>query len=96
MVSSQLSVRREIFRDHLRSDPDSLIRKSYHSCVSLSGMTITARATGSVPPLYVVGFDGGGLSLSAELRESKSDADAPETMLSIRNLRLVCRKGHHP
>jgi len=42
-----------------------------------------------VLPLYVVGFDGGGLSPAAELRESKSDADAPEAMLSVRNLRLV-------
>ena len=96
MVSSQLSVRREIFRDHLRSDLDSLVRKSCYSCVSPSGMAITARATGSVPPLYVVGFDGGNLSPSAELRESKSDADAPEAMLSVRNLRLGSRKGHHP
>jgi len=44
-------------------------------------------------PLYVVGFDGGGLSPSAELRESKSDADAPEAMLSVRNLRLVQPEG---
>jgi hypothetical protein len=75
VVSSQLSDRCEIFKHHLRSDLRSLIRKSYHSCVSPSGMAITARATGSVPPSYVVGSDGDGLSPSAELRESKSDAE---------------------
>src|SRR5882672_979986 len=84
VVSSQLLGRCEIFKQHLRSNLRSLIRKSYHSCVSPSGMAITARATGSVPPLYVVNFDGGGLSPSAELRENKSDADAPEAMLSVR------------
>jgi hypothetical protein len=52
-------------------------------------MAITARATGSVLLLYVIVLMVVGLSPSAELQESKSDADAPEAMLSVRNLRLV-------
>jgi hypothetical protein len=51
---------------------------------------------GSVPPLYVVGSDRGGLPPSAELREGKSDADAAEAMLSVRTYALCSRKGHHP
>ena len=89
MASSQLSVRRESARNHLRSDLDSLVRKSYYSGVSPGAMAITARATGSVPPLYVVAFDGGGISASAELQKAKAMLIAPEASLSVKNVRLV-------
>jgi hypothetical protein len=39
---------------------------------------------------------GGGLSPAAELRGSKSDADAPEAVLRVRNYALCSRKAHHP